>query len=498
MTQAILTHKASQGIFHGSLALLFVVVLAAPFIGCGGSGNSSGPQPGQNTTVALLLTSTANDQLTEFDVAINTVQLIDQAGRAITLYSYNNQVRQPAEFMRLNGASEPLAIATVPQGVYTSAAVATDGCQFTVVRFGPPSQGQPNTLNTEIYAQGLCGQGTGQTTVNLPSPITVSGSTMALSLNLQASQSYTLTGTGAGAAYTISPVFSLAPSAISPSPTNDQNGKIVGVDAQVTSIGANGSAFAVQTISDVPLSLNSNSNTVFQGISGVSSLSTGELVNVDFAIQSDGSLLATRVEVDDPSASGEFVGPWLAYTGNADVFIIEPVTCYHLPDNAACDSVIRFTNTTTFGISGQVNNLQNLPFTPSFSSSPVMLGANFSTYPTGARDSQGEPYSANVIVRPQTINGTVTSMSTTNGFSVYTVALAPYDLIPTLQDYLVLPSPSQLSPPSSVVVYADSNTQLLNSGPIAQGSLLRFRGLIFDDNGTARMDCLEILDGVTE
>jgi hypothetical protein len=30
------------------------------------------------------------------------------------------------------------------------------------------------------------------------------------------------------------------------------------------------------------------------------------------------------------------------------------------------------------------------------------------------------------------------------------------------------------------------------------GSLLRFKGLIFDDSGTMRMDASEIYDGVTE
>ncbi|HKV05776.1 MAG TPA: hypothetical protein VJO53_11815 [Candidatus Acidoferrales bacterium] len=39
---------------------------------------------------------------------------------------------------------------------------------------------------------------------------------------------------------------------------------------------------------------------------------------------------------------------------------------------------------------------------------------------------------------------------------------------------------------------------MLNSGPIAIGSVLRFRGLIFNDNGTLRMDCAKILDGIAE
>jgi hypothetical protein len=44
----------------------------------------------------------------------------------------------------------------------------------------------------------------------------------------------------------------------------------------------------------------------------------------------------------------------------------------------------------------------------------------------------------------------------------------------------------------------DTNTQLLNSDPVAVGSLLRFNGLVFNDNGTLRMDCAQISDGVTE
>jgi hypothetical protein len=57
-------------------------------------------------------------------------------------------------------------------------------------------------------------------------------------------------------------------------------------------------------------------------------------------------------------------------------------------------------------------------------------------------------------------------------------------------------SPNKLNSPATVLVYADANAQLLNSTPINPGSVLRFTGLIFDDNGTLRMDCGQILDGV--
>ncbi|MGA9939105.1 MAG: hypothetical protein WBP92_12735 [Candidatus Acidiferrales bacterium] len=499
MSNAVAARKAWHSVLRASLGLLFAVLPAGLlFSGCGGTLIPGGPTQQQSTTVVLLLTSTANDQLSVFNIGISSVQLLTKSGHSVTLYTYGNQGHQPSEFMHLNGASEPLSVTTVPEGTYSSAVVTTSACAFTTISFGPPSQGQPSSLDTSVYAEGLCGQGTGQTTVNFPSPIAVTGSAEALSLSLQVSQSYTLAGTGANATYTVSPVFTLTPINVSPAPTNEQNGKVSGVDAQITSVDATGLTFQAETINGVPITLVTNGSTIFQGTAGISALAAGELVNVDFAIGLSGNLVATRVEVDDATAPAEFVGPWLAYTANPDVFITEPLNCFLIPGSAACDSVIHFTNTTAFGITGQVTNLPNLPFTPNFSSSTFVLGANFSTFSDGDRDLQGEPYATTVILKPQTINGTITSMSTVNGFSVYTVTLAPYDLIPTLQQNLAPGSPSQVNMPNTVVVYADSNTQILTFASIGQGSLLRFRGVIFDDNGTLRMDCQEILDGVTE
>jgi hypothetical protein len=39
---------------------------------------------------------------------------------------------------------------------------------------------------------------------------------------------------------------------------------------------------------------------------------------------------------------------------------------------------------------------------------------------------------------------------------------------------------------------------MLNKSSLAAGSLFRFYGLVFNDNGTLRMDCAQINDGVTE
>jgi hypothetical protein len=91
-----------------------------------------------------------------------------------------------------------------------------------------------------------------------------------------------------------------------------------------------------------------------------------------------------------------------------------------------------------------------------------------------------------VTLMPQTINGTIGSVTTSGSFEVYTLNLAPYDFIPTLNGA------------TSVVVYVDNNTQLLNSAPFGMGSVIRFSGLIFNDGGVLRMDCRQVNDGVAE
>ena len=55
-----------------------------------------------------------------------------------------------------------------------------------------------------------------------------------------------------------------------------------------------------------------------------------------------------------------------------------------------------------------------------------------------------------------------------------------------------------LSNPNTVIVYADSITQKFKSKPIAAAGLLRFIGLVFNNNGALSMDCAQINDGAAE
>src|SRR5580692_11805745 len=74
----------------------------------------------------------------------------------------------------------------------------------------------------------------------------------------------------------------------------------------------------------------SNSVTVFQGVSGASALSAGMFLNMDGAIQSDGSLLATRVELEDSSAINDSSGPLMTVDNEVPILTLYGRTEFRL------------------------------------------------------------------------------------------------------------------------------------------------------------------------
>jgi hypothetical protein len=152
----------------------------------------------------------------------------------------------------------------------------------------------------------------------------------------------------------------------------------------------------------------------------------------------------------------------------------------------------------TSQVSGQFTNLQSLPFAATFNAASAVAGQNAMVVSNAPAVDGYPPLPlplATMTLMPQTIDGTVSAISTSGGFTIYTVALAPYDLFPELAGQPGMPT---LTNPGTVVVYADSNTQMLNSGSIATGGVFRFYGLVFNDNGTLRMDTAAVYDGVGE
>jgi len=477
-----------------------IVAVAILTTGCGSS-ESNAPTFSGNTQVSVLLTSTANDQLSEFDIGFLGITLTNQSGKTASLLPMSASGSGPgAEFVEMNGTAEPLVTASIPQDVYTAATVTLNGAQFVCIELGS-SDGQ-GWLATSTFND--LGMPASAVTVNLASPITVTGTSMGLSLDLLSSQSATFSpcyNPNGFSTFSITPTFNLTPLTLSASPTNAANGKVTGLDGQVTAIGTAGNSFTLE-LPDAEgtrsVSVSSTSNTVYQGITNFSSIAVGTFVDMDGAVQSDGSLLATRIGVEDPSAADVFSGPMIEVTPSVSTVLMLPrqqqgkdfVCCYQggsIPVNFG---------TALFQISGQMTNFANLPFVPSFSASNMVPGqkAYFSVATYAAFSGGPFPTATTMTLMPQTIDATVVGSLTIGSFSDYTVSLAPYDLFPMLA---VQPGQTTVeNNPSQVEVYVDNNTQLLNTQPLAAGSTLRFYGLVFNDSGTLRMDCAQVNNGV--
>ncbi len=496
------------------LSISALSITTALISGCAGGGAQQ-PSTGfsGNTPVTVLASSTANDQLSQFNINFTSLTLSTQTGQTATLLTTPTNV----EFIHLNGASEPLATASVPQGVYTSATAIIGNSGFVCVANVPSA----NSVYVSTYAYGSTPSS--QVTVTLPAPITVTGTAMVLSLDMLVSKSATYSScaeTSPSDTYSINPTFNLAPITLASQPTNIQNGRLTGLGGLIASVDTAGSSFTVASAdgdlcvpptgqvcqpgtSNGPVwQVASNSNTVFQGVGGFSALAAGMPVDMDATIQPDGSLLATRIAVAATNITNlsVFSGPLIQLASSQPTasFLGREQQGYLFGIGPGVGSGYFSFGSATFQISSQFTNLENLPFSATFSAATMFAGQNIS-YTTNAPAIQSGPTydpAATVTLIPQTIDGTVTTVSSEGGFDTYTVALAPYDLV---QNLAVQPGQTTaLTNPGSIVVYADSNTQMLATDPPTVGGLLRFNGLLFNDHGTAKMDCAWIGDGVPE
>jgi len=497
-------HSSSHQIFaRRGLRIMLNLVAAAALIfttTCGGgSAGTGGTSPGGpvltgSTLVTLVLSSAANDQLTEFDLGIQGLTLTGKSGNAVSLVS----ALQSTEFIHVNGGIEPLLTVSIPQDIYTSATATIGGAQFTCITLTP--QGG---LSSNTYAYGQTPSA--NVTVNLPAPITVTGKSMALSLNLLVAQSAeygTCYLNGGIATYSITPTFNLTPAAFSSQPTNPANGKVLGLNGQISALNSAGGGFTLALPEvEIPrtVSISSASTTAYQGINNFSDLTVGTFVNLDGAVQSDGSLLATRIAVEDATATTVVTGPLLVASSLEPSFFMwgRQQQGAQYADQFVLGAQAFSYIGATFQISSQLPNLQELPFTPSFTAANIVPGQNVYLSTASLQNSGGFPYVplSGVTLIPQSLDGTVLGTANAGNFTIYTVELASYDLFPALA--VQQGQASLLNNPSEVNVYVDSSAQQLNSQPLASGGTFLFYGLVFNDNGTLRMDCAQVNDGVS-
>jgi hypothetical protein len=411
---------------------------------------------------------------------------------------------QEVEFIHLNGSAEPLATVSVPQDVYTSATVTVGSALFTCIAQNP-SNGSDTTAD---YAYGYTLSS--QVTTQLPGPLTVDGDTMAVSLEMLVSQSASFPSTcyppASGIAqFSITPTFNLMPMTVPAQPTNPMNGKLTALEGLVVNPGAGSGSFTVAAADGSPWgstlstiwNMNTNSSTAYQGIGSAGALTAGMAVDLDGTLQADGSVLATRVAVPDTDTTNLVVnqGPLIEIWSSVPILQQANQETEEAQEFIGGWGTYNFSNA-TFATWGGILNVASLPFAASFDAATMVPGqmVAITSHVTSVVQYPTYVPATVVTLMPQTIDGTVEAVGTANAFTTYTIALAPYDVFP--QFAVQGGQTTLLTNPLQVVVYADQNTQMLNAPAV--GSAQRFTGVIFNDNGTLRMDCTQVAGGVAE
>ena len=271
-------------ILFGAILVIALASLLA-FTGCGSSNNTP------NATAAgtvINFGDAPNDQIIAFELTINAVTLTGGSNPSV--------LAKPTEIELTHdlAAFEPLSLATIPNGTYTGATLTVSKPEIVIV---DPTTKAVTKLTATLSSS----------TVNVPiSPsITIGAGASVINFDMDLASSVTISGTNA----TVTPTFKVTSSAV---PTgeageDDDNGELEDLRGTITNVSS--PKFTIQPAQTAqPVTISTDANTKFEdGITSFSNLTAGMIVSVDAVTQTDGSVLAKKVESETETADGEEV-----------------------------------------------------------------------------------------------------------------------------------------------------------------------------------------------
>jgi Tfp pilus assembly protein FimT len=424
---------------------LSILALAVFLSGCGSSMKNTVQTTG---TMATLQTGDAlNDQIVKFELTISSITLTGTGGTANT----SNLLSGPAEveFTHEAGAFEPLSLAHVPPGTYSGATMTVSNPEVVAIIGGVPTK-----LTATLSSA----------TVNIAfSPnVTVGSSPIFINFDIDLPNSVTINGTNA----TVTPTFKVSTSTVAPNENgeDDHDGEIDDVHGSITNITA--PDFTIQT-RETTITFATDANTKFSGgITQLSDLKTGEVVEVDGVTQPDGTKLAVKVELEEGQNGEEMEGIVSSVTGNPATGI----TIVHQLDSTGSSTPpvtvnVQITANTQFLIRLDRLGL-NLSIPVVFDASHIGNGQRVEVNSS----STGTPLVADKIkLREQALIGTVSNL---NG-NTFTLTVSPTSAFATLSGV------------STVSVTMLGNAD--EAAPLMNGATVRVRGLVFVNGTTYSM-----------
>lgn len=421
--------------------------LALALVACGGTGGTSTSGMARyNVTMG----DAPTDSVVSFEIAVSSIVLTG-AGAPVTILSTPMDI----ELTHLAGTVEPLTVADVPAGTYTGATITITGAEATVIN----SSGVPVQATVNLS----------QSTVNLPINLTVDGTASTLNFDLNLAQSLTVDLTANPPTVTVNPVFTAMAAANAPeNEQENENGGIEDVTGAVSATTAN--SFTINS-GQQTLTFSVNSGTSFDGVASLSALMNGMLVEVTGVSQSDGTLLATKVDVAEDSPDGlEAEGLVTSVTGNPAGSITLVVqddvsaSAGNIPQVGA--NVTADVSAAQYSVKSKAD-LTGLTF--AFDGAHIASGQRVEV---DAATPASDNLTANQVkLRNQGLRGTITGSIAPfgNGGSQFTLTLAPDSVFAVLTGQ------------TTVTVYQQPGTTLVNNISVAANGNVLVRGLLFFD-----------------
>ena len=446
-------------------ALLGSIALLAVAVGCSGGSQAGTTSTTPLSAVQVKIGDAPADSVLAFELNITSVSLQPQSGNAVSVLSAPAEI----ELAHLSGTLEPLTLANVAPGMYTGAAIAVSSAEVTYI---------PSGSSTPVNKQIALNQ-----TVNVtfnPALNVGSGSSL---VNLDMNLAQSLTFDSSGNLTGINPMFAATTVSV---PAGEQgededHGELQDSVGTITATNAaTGTALATFTITPAmngqPLTFQVNSGTHFEdGLAQFSDLKANMMVKVDAVTQSDGSLLATKVELVEASDGMETEGIVTQTTGNPVTsfqVVVQDESGSGMPSSTLGTTVTVNVGSAVFRAplsnSDDSNLLTGLPFTPTFDATTLAKGQSVEADAMGAMATQGTLNASKVQLRRQALDGTIAAAATGSN--------ATFSLLLDADSAFV-----KLTGATSINVYQVSQTVLKGIGSAAPGSKVKVRGLLFFD-----------------
>lgn len=422
-----------------SVVFAFALTLA----GCG-SGNNPVQATGASTTVQF--GDATNDQIAKFELTVTSITLTGANGTANTA----NLLAAPVEFefSHTAGTLEPVSLSKVPAGTYSAASISWSNPEIVTVNAGTPTKLTPTPTSG---------------TANVTSTVSISSTANFLNLDLDLANSVTINGTSA----TLNPTFTMTATSVPANPggEGDDNGESDEVHGKITAI--NAPQFTLQTEAGASITFATDANTRFKdGITQLTDLKVGDIVEVDSTTQSDGTKLATKVEREGDQGGEEAEG----LIQNLDN-PLTTITIVHQLDSTGNSSAPTTVGITVNAQTQYVIHADKLSVSGTFDATHIGKGQRIEA----DADGQASPIVARKVqLREQALIGTVSNASST-GFTLAPSSTSAF---------------GSLSGATSVAVTLAPNAN--QQVTAANGATVRVRGIVFFDGTNYTMTATRV------